>query len=72
MSGSCSLSMQPSIGFLRLFPFMAPEYEFPVRRFLIRNSTYGVFYAVESRGLVILAVQDLRQSPEALRSRLRS
>jgi plasmid stabilization system protein ParE len=42
-----------------------------IRRWLMGpQRRYGLFYVVESRGLLIHALLDLRQSPEFIRKRL--
>ena len=41
------------------------------RRLLGPKSRYGLFYVVEKRGIVIHALLDLRQNPEAIWKRLR-
>lgn len=51
---------------LRSFPEMAPLWHGQVRRALIRRSHHAVFYAVEAKRLVIIAVFDLRRNPENL------
>jgi len=40
------------------------------RRFLLSRYPFGIFYAVEGSRIVISAILDLRQDPEAIRKRL--
>jgi plasmid stabilization system protein ParE len=42
------------------------------RKLLVPDHPYGVFYAVESSRVVIVAVLDLRQDPKAIEKRLDS
>ena len=60
-----------SIQLLKQFPEMAPFFERPFRRLVIRNGIHGLFYTVENRGIVLHAFADLRRDPEDLRTRLR-
>jgi plasmid stabilization system protein ParE len=60
-----------SIERLRQFPESAPVYEDPVRRLVIQGTPLGLFYGVHSTRLVILAILDLRQDPDAISRRLR-
>ena len=55
------LSNHPRIGRL---------YKSNRRRFLLSRYPYGIFYAVEGSRIVISAILDLRQDPEAIRKRL--
>jgi len=55
---------------IRTFPRLAPLYEPPFRRLLVKKSYYGVFYAVENRGIIVHAVIDLRQDPRGILKRL--
>jgi hypothetical protein len=42
-----------------------------VRRAVVFNRHYGLFYVVENRGLILHALLDLRQDPESVMLRLR-
>ena len=42
-----------------------------VRRILVYNRNYGLFYTVEPRGIVLHALLDLRTNPERIGHRLR-
>ena len=57
---------------LKEFPEMAPVYERPLRRLLIRNGRHGLFYDVEPRGIIVQAFADLRRNPDDLRLRFRT
>ena len=50
---------------------MAPIYERPVRRLVVGNSGYGLFYTVEARGIIVHALVHLSQSPETIREKIR-
>lgn len=41
-----------------------------VRRVLVYNRNYGLFYVSEKRGVILHALLDLRQDPELIRRRL--
>lgn len=56
---------------LRSFPRLAPIYDRPVRRLVIGNSGYGIFYTVENRGIIIHALVHLRTNPGSIRTRIR-
>ncbi len=43
----------------------------PFRRLLMRGFPFGIFYSVVGERLFVQAVLDLRQSPEAIRRRLK-
>lgn len=53
-----------------LFPEIGSPFDLPIRRVLVEKGRYGIFYCVEKRGLVILAIEDLRQDPERIRRNL--
>ncbi len=42
-----------------------------VRRVLVFNRNYGLFYVSEPRGIILHALLDLRQNPKAIMKRLR-
>jgi hypothetical protein len=48
---------------------MAPFYEPPFRRLILKNGRHGLFYVVENRGIVRHALADLRANPDELRQR---
>ncbi len=64
------LALDASLELLRSFPEMAPMYSKPFRRLLVGRGKAGVFYVVENRGIIVHAVQDLRQDPRQIRRRL--
>ena len=53
-------------------PDLFPECYRDFRRAPLRNSYYGVFYVVEPKVTVIVAVLDLRQHPAKVRRLLRT
>jgi plasmid stabilization system protein ParE len=53
-------------------PHMAPAWREPIRRLVIRRSSLGLFYVPEPRGIIVLAVVDLRQDPERIQQEIRS
>lgn len=59
-------------GQLQMFPRIGPVvHRGFVRRVLVFERHYGLFYSVESRGIILHALQDLRQNPERIEERLR-
>ena len=56
---------------LRNHPQLAPFFEEPMRRLVVGNSGYGLFYTVESRGIIIHALVHLSQHPERIRDKIR-
>jgi plasmid stabilization system protein ParE len=39
---------------IRMHPKMAPVFDRPMRRMVIGNSGYGIFYTVEMRGIIVM------------------
>ena len=62
--------LDAALTLLRQHPEIGLVYRLPYRRLLIHDFPYGVFYAVEPSRLIVTAVMDLRQSPEAIRRKL--
>ena len=61
-----------SVRLLEAFPHIGPVvHRGKVRRVLIFNRHYGLFYVVENRGLILHALLDLRQDPRSLLRRLK-
>ncbi len=61
-----------SVEVLEAFPHIGPVvHRGKVRRVLVFNRHYGLFYVVESRGIVLHALLDLRQDPHTIMRRLR-
>ena len=52
------------------FPEIAPVYVQRVRRQVMKQSVYGIFYVVEPLRIVIVALLDLRQDDRQIRRRL--
>lgn len=63
--------LDAAIGRLRTFPEIAPPIHEAHRRLLVHGFPCGVFYTLEGRRIIIAAVMDLRQDPEAIHRRLR-
>jgi plasmid stabilization system protein ParE len=55
---------------LRSHPEIAPVYSFPYRRLLMLDFPYGVFYQAQSNRIIVGAIMDLRQNPDAIRRSL--
>jgi plasmid stabilization system protein ParE len=62
--------LDAALSLLRQHPEIAAVYEGRYRRMLIRDFPYGVFYEVQPKRIVVGAVMDLRQDPEAIRRKL--
>lgn len=61
-----------AVRLLLSFPRIGPlVHRGKVRRVLVFNRNYGLFYIAEDRGLVIHALLDLRQDPETIISRVK-
>ncbi|MEN3940241.1 type II toxin-antitoxin system RelE/ParE family toxin [Prosthecobacter sp. SYSU 5D2] len=60
-----------TVRLLQRFPLLGPGLEHRrLRRVLVYNRNYGLFYVSESRGVVLHALLDLRQAPEMIKRRL--
>ncbi len=60
-----------TLGNLRAHPKLAPVFEEPVRRLVIGSTGYGLFYSVESRGIIVHALIHLSRNPQVIRDRIR-
>ena len=61
-----------SVNMLEAFPMIGPiVHGDKVRRVLVFNRHYGLFYAIEDRGIILHALLDLRQDPNAVERRFR-
>jgi plasmid stabilization system protein ParE len=56
---------------LRQHPEIAPVFEPPVRRLVIGSTGFGLFYSVESRGIIVHALVHLARNPETIRAKIR-
>jgi len=67
------LALDRKLELLRSFPEMAPRsLTAQVRKTKIGRTPFGVFYTIEGRRLMVIAIQDLRQNPETLARIIRS
>jgi plasmid stabilization system protein ParE len=55
---------------LRMFPAMAPMYRATYRRLVLRPFDLGVFFTIAGERVMVGAILDLRQDPEAINRRL--
>ncbi len=55
---------------LKDFPTLCRTYVPPFRRKLVHDGSYGIFYVPQDRGIVVHAIEDLRQDPERIRRNL--
>lgn len=60
-----------TLGHLRQHPEMAPVFEPPVRRLVIGSTGFGLFYSVESRGIIVHALAHLSRHPDTIRAKIR-
>ncbi len=63
-------SVNQAVDQVALFPESGHPYALPIRRVLALDGRYGVFYRNESRGIVVLGIEDLRQEPSRIRRNL--
>ena len=67
------LAIDRKLELLRSFPRMArPGMSGKVRKVKIGRTPYGLFYTIEGRRLMVIALQDLRQDPQTLARIIRS
>ena len=59
-----------ALGLLCQHPEIAPIYAFPYRRMLVREFPYGIFYEAHPSRIIVTAIMDLRQAPQAIRRKL--
>jgi plasmid stabilization system protein ParE len=52
------------------YPESGPRVRKTYRRLLVPHTNYGIYYTLEGRRLMIAAVVDVRQDPEAIERRL--
>ena len=62
--------LDASLTLLRQHPEIAPVYEGPYRRMLIRDFPYGIFYQAQPARIIVAAVLNLKQDPQAIRRKL--
>lgn len=66
-------SLLRSLMLLENFPDIgAVVFQRKVRRLLVVNRNYGLYYVHEARGVVLHALLDLRQDPRTIRKRISS
>ena len=53
-----------------LFPESGRPFDLPIRRVLIDDGRFGLFYVPHPTRIVILAIEDLRQDPSRIRRNL--
>ncbi len=57
---------------LQVFPQIGPVvHRGFIRRVLVFDRHYGLFYSIESRGIILHVLEDLRGAPERISQRLR-
>lgn len=63
--------LDASLHLLRHFPELVSYYDPPIRRLVLSSKRHGLFYTVESRGIILHAVADLQREPNLLKERFR-
>ncbi len=65
-------SLDVKLGLIRNFPEIAPRSQVAVlRKTRIGKTVFGLFYKVEGRRIMVIAVQDLRQDPKTIAKTIR-
>lgn len=62
--------LDAALTLLRQHPELAPVYAGRYRRLLVRDFPYGIFYVIQPTRIVVSAILDLRQNPEAIRRKV--
>lgn len=65
------LRVDQSLGLLKKFPELGSMAFDRMRRLVVTKTTLGIFYSITGNRVLVAAVLDLRQSPKAIRKRLR-
>ena len=61
-----------SVKILQVYPRIGPIiHDSNIRRVLVFNRNYGLYYTEEKRGVILHALLDLRQNPDDIRKRLK-
>ena len=66
-----NLRVGRGVGPTHRIPQSGSVYTAPFRRVLVRDFPFGIFYSIEGRRIVVQAVLDLRQDPQAIERKLR-
>lgn len=62
-----------ALGILRVFPEAGPlHFGQQIRRLIVTKTTLAVFFSIAGQRVMVAAILDLRQDPEAIRKRLTS
>jgi len=69
---SFEVPFEKAVSLLRRFPEMgSPWIVDTVRRLVFRPRKWGIYYTVSGNRILILAIEDLRQSPEKVRLKIK-
>lgn len=60
-------TVESCLHLLLVFPEMAPTFHRKIRRFLLKGTNFGLFYRIEDRGIVVIAIIHLQRNVEAIR-----
>lgn len=66
-----SSCLERTLSLLETHPRIGPVFRGEIRRVLLKGFPYAAFYQIHANRIAIQAVLDLRQSPSAIRRRLR-
>ena len=65
-----ALRVEETLSLLKTNPQIGAPFRREIRRRLVRGFPHGIFYTIESRGIIIQTVLDLRQSPDTILRKL--
>ena len=64
--------IEASLSLLKAFPKRGPKHRATIRKLLVgRKNRYGLFYSIEGKRIVVVAIADLRQDPRTIEKLLR-
>lgn len=70
--GDCFLQvLDAQVGLLRANPLLGRVIETPIRRLLLLDFPFGIFYDDQPTRIVVLGVMDLRQNPRTIQQRIK-
>jgi hypothetical protein len=70
--GDCFLQvLDAQLGVLRTNPLLGRVIEAPIRRLLLLDFPFGIFYDEQPTRIVVLGVMDLRQNPQTIQQRIK-
>jgi hypothetical protein len=64
------MALEAYLARIAAFPEIAPPYFLNIRRQVMQDFPYGIFYEPYPTRIVVIAILDLRQDPQRIRNRL--